>query len=167
MRTFAALVIVGMTAAVTAPASGQTNDPAHPASPGPVPPPLDAPWPPANAGCGDNGPSMRVTPPTVRLTSATLRLTPRAGVRIRLAGNQTAAMFVKIAQVGGKRVGGTQRGTYDCTAPGNFISPHPLSDYGRKLVRRHGSLAVKLTFRIINGSGVTNKRVLSGIIRPE
>jgi hypothetical protein len=98
---------------------------------------------------------------------ATLRLTPRAGVRIRLAGNQTAAMFVKIVQVGGKRVGGTQRGTYDYTAPGNFISPHPLSDYGRKLVRRHGSLAVRLTFRIINGSGVTSKRVLSGIIRPE
>jgi hypothetical protein len=26
---------------------------------------------------------------------------------------------------------------------------------------------VKLTFRIINGSGVTNKRVLSGVIKPE
>jgi len=40
-------------------------------------------------------------------------------------------------------------------------------DAGRKVVRRHGRLAVKLTFRIINGSGVTNKRVLSGVIKPE
>lgn len=136
-------------------------------APGPVPPPLDAPWPPANAGCGENGTTKSDFAPTVGLTSATLRLTPRGGVRIRLRGNQTAAMFVKIAQVGGKRVGGTPRWTYNCAAPANFTNSQRLSDYGRKLVRRHGRLAVKLTFRIINGSGATNKRVLSGVIKPE
>jgi hypothetical protein len=167
MRAFAALLLIGLAAALAAPAPAQTDDPPHPAAPGPVPPPRDAPWPPANAGCGDDGPTMSVAPPTVRLTSDTLRLTPKGGVRIRLRGNQTAAMFVKISQVGGMRVGGTQSGTYTCTVPGNFINSHPLSDYGRRLVRRHGRLAVKLTFRIINGSGVTNKRVLLGVIRPE
>jgi len=49
----------------------------------------------------------------------------------------------------------------------SFTNSQRLSDYGRKIVRRHGRLAVKLTFRIINGSGVTNKRVLSGVIKPE
>jgi hypothetical protein len=167
MRTFAALLLIGMTAALTAPALAQTSPPPNPPAPGPEPPALDAPWPPANAGCGDNGPSMSATPPTVSLTSATVRMSPRGGVRIRLRGNQTAAMSVKIAQVGGKRLAGTERGTYNCTVPGNFTNSHPFSAYGRNLVRRHGRLAVKLTFRIINGSGVTNKRVLSGIIRPE
>ncbi len=167
MRSFTAVLLMSMTAALTAPALAQTNDPANPSAPGPVPPPLDAPWPPAIAGCGENGSTSSDIRPTVRLTSATLRLTPRGGVRIRLRGNQTAAMFVKIAQIGGKRVGGTDRGVYSCTVPGSFISSQRLSDYGRKLVRRHGRLAVKLTFRIINGSGVTNKRVLSGVIKPE
>lgn len=167
MRAFAALLLIGMTAALAAPALAQTNDPANPTAPGPVPPPLDAPWPPANAGCGENGPTTSDIEPTVRLTSATLRLTPRGGVRLRLHGNQTAAMFVKIAQVGGKRVGGSARGSYNCTAPGSFTNSQRLSDYGRKLVRRHRRLAVKLTFRIINGSGATNKQVLSGVIKPE
>ena len=167
MRTFAALLLIGMSAALAAPALAQTDAPPTPAAPGPVPPPLDAAWPPANAGCGENGPSMSTVPPTVRLTSAILRMTLSGRVRIRLRGNQIAAMFVKIAQVGGKRLGGTQRGTYNCTAPGSFDNSPLLSDYGRKLVRRHGRLAVKLTFRIINGSGVTDKRVLSGVIRPQ
>lgn len=165
MRSFAALVLIGLTAALTAPALAQTNDPANPAAPGPVSPPLDAPWPPANAGCGENGTTKSDIAPTVRLTSATLRLTPR-GVRIRLRGSQTAAMFVKIAQVGGKRVGGTTAGSYTCTTPRNSVIAPSLSAYGRKLVRRHGRLAVKITFRLINGSGVTNKRVLSGVIMP-
>ena len=121
MRTFAALLLIGMIAALTAPALAQTNYPANPTAAGPVPPPLDALWPPANAGCGENGTTKSDIQPTVRLTSATLRLTPRGGVRIRLRGGQTAAMFVKLAQVGGKRVGGTERGSYNCTAPGNFI----------------------------------------------
>lgn len=167
MRSFVALLLIGMTAVLTAPALAQTNDPANPMAPGPVPLPLDAPWPPANAGCGENGSTRSDDQPTVRLTSATLRLTPRGGVRIRLRGNQTAAMFVKIAQVGGTRVGGSERGSYNCAAPGSFTNSQGLSDYGRKLVGRHGRLAVKLTFRIINGSGVTNKRVLSGVIKPE
>ena len=167
MRTFAALLLIGMIAALTAPALAQTNYPANLTAAGPVPPPLDALWPPANAGCGENGTTKSDIQPTVRLTSATLSLTPRGGVRIRLRGDQTAAMFMKLAQVGGKRVGGTERGSYNCTAPGNFTNSQRLSDYGRKVVRRHGRLAVKLTFRIINGSGVTNKRVLSGVIKPE
>jgi len=41
------------------------------------------------------------------------------------------------------------------------------TDAGRKVVRRRGRLAAKLTFRIINRSGVTNKHVLSGVIKPE
>jgi len=128
---------------------------------------LDALWPPANAGCGDDGSSVSAVPPTVSLASATLRVTPRGGVRIRLRGNQTAAMFVKIAQVGGKRLGGTELGSYNCAVPGDFTNAQPLSTYGRRLVRRRGRVAVKLTFRIINGSGVTKKRVLSAVIRPE
>ena len=156
MRTFAALLLIGLTAVLTAPALAQTNDPANPTL-----------WPPANAGCGENGSTASDIAPTVRLTSATLRLTPRGDVRIRVRGSQTAAMFVKIAQVGGKRVGGTERGSYNCVTPGTFTNSQRLSDYGRKLVRRHGRLAVKITFRIINGSGVTNKRVLSGVIKPE
>jgi len=167
MRTFAALLLIGMIAALAAPALAQTNDPANPVAPGPVPPPLDALWPPANAGCGENATTKSDIQPTVRLTSATLRLTPRGGVRIRLRGDQTAAMFVKLAQVGGKRVGGTERGSYNCAAPGTFTNSQRLSDYGREIVRRHGRLVVKLTFRIINGSGITNKRVLSGVIKPE
>ena len=167
MRGFTACLLLGLTAILAAPALAQTNDPSTPTAAGPVPPPLDAPWPPANSGCGDDGATRSDIRPTVGLTSATFRLTTRGRLRIRLRGNQTAAMFVKVAQVGGKRVGGTERGTYNCMAPGNFLNSPLLSDYGRKLVRRHGRLVVKLTFRIINGSGVTNKRVLSGVIRPE
>ena len=76
-------------------------------------------------------------------------------------------MTVKIAQVGGKRVGGTAAGGYTCTTPRNTVIAPSLNAYGRKLVRRHGRLAVKITFRLINGSGVTTKRVLSGVIKPE
>jgi hypothetical protein len=121
--------------------------------------------PPARSGCGD-GSTISDRRPTVRLTSTTLRLRDTGHVRIYLRGNQTAAMTVKIAQVGGKRVGGTTAGTYTCTTPGNGLVAVPLDAYGRKLVRRDGRLPVTLTFRLINGSGVTNKRVLSGVIKP-
>lgn len=123
--------------------------------------------PPANSGCGDDGPTKTDGQPTVRLTSATLRLRDSGRVRISVRGNQTAAMTVKIAQVGGKRVGGTAEGSYTCTTPRNSVVAPALNTYGRKLVQRHGRLAVKITFRLINGSGVTNKRVLSGVIKPE
>lgn len=123
--------------------------------------------PPANSGCGDDGPTKSDIQPTVRLTSATLRLRDSGRVRISVRGSQTAAMTVKIAQVGGKRVGGTSAGSYTCTTPRNSVIAPSLNAYGRKLVRRHGRLAVKVTFRLINGSGVTNKRLLSGVIKPE
>lgn len=122
--------------------------------------------PPANSGCGDDGPTKSDSQPTVRLTSATLRLRDSGRVRISVRGSQTAAMTVKIAQVGGKRVGGTAARGYTCTTPRNTVIAPSLNAYGRKLVRRHGRLAVKITFRLINGSAVTNKRVLSGVIKP-
>ncbi len=84
-----------------------------------------------------------------------------------MRGNQTAAMTVKVSQVGGKRVGGTMPGSYTCATPNAGVVSVPINAYGRKLVRRHGRLAVKLTFRLINGSGVTHTRVWSGVIRPE
>jgi hypothetical protein len=123
--------------------------------------------PPANAGCGDDGLTTSDSQPSVRLTSATLRLRETRRVRIFVRGTQTAAMTVTIAQVGGKRVGGTSAGGYTCTTPSNSIVALPLNAYGRKLVQRRGRLAVKITFRLINGSGVTNKRLLSGVIKPE
>ncbi len=43
----------------------------------------------------------------------------------------------------------------------------PLNAYGRKLVERHGRLAVKLTFSLVNGSGMRDYRILSGVIRHE
>ncbi len=122
--------------------------------------------PPANFGCGDDGPTKSDSQPTVRLTSATLRLRDSGRVRISVRGNQTAAMTVKIAQLGGKRVGGTAADSYTCTTPRNSVVAPSLNAYGRKLVRRHGRLAVKITFRLINGSGVTSKRVLWGVIKP-
>ena len=120
----------------------------------------------ANAGCGDDGPTMSPNRPTVRLTSATVRLrVTRARIFVR--GNQTAGMIVKIAQVGGKTVGGTPHGTYTCATPEAGVVSTSLNGYGRKLVRRHGRLAVKLTFRLINGSGVRHNRVWSAVIKPE
>jgi hypothetical protein len=156
MRAFVALLLIAMTAQA-ATAVAQTNSPANP--------PTTALSPPANAGCGD-GTAKSDIQPTVKLSSATLRTTPQRHVHILMRGTQTAGMFVKISQVGGKRVGGTEPGSYTCASPGTFTISIPLSDYGRKIVRRHGRLAVKLTFRLINGSGVTNKRVLSGVIKP-
>jgi hypothetical protein len=122
--------------------------------------------PPANAGCGDDGLTKSDSQPSVRLTSTTLRLRDSGRVRISVRGTQTAAMTLTIAQAGGKRVGGTSAGGYTCTTPSNGIVALPLNAYGRKLVQRHGRLVVKITFRLINGSGVTNKRVLSGVIKP-
>jgi hypothetical protein len=122
-------------------------------------------FPPANAGCGDNGLTQSQHRPTVTLTSATLRLRYTGHARIFLRGNQTAAMTVKIAQVGGKRVGGTPAGGYTCAIPEAGTVAVPISAYGRKLVRRHGRLAVKMTFRLINGSGVKHIRVWSAVIK--
>ncbi|MDP1847603.1 MAG: hypothetical protein Q8K79_07420 [Solirubrobacteraceae bacterium] len=167
MRTFAALLLIGMTAALAASAPAQTNDPANPTAPGPVPSPLDAPYPPAHAGCGEGGLTASQNRPTVRLASATLRLRDTGNVRIFVRANQSSATKVKIAQVGGKRVGGTVPGSYTCANPEKILVSAPLNNYGRKLVRRHGRLAVKITFRLINGSGITNKRVLSGVVKPE
>lgn len=118
-------------------------------------------WPPANSGCGDDGATMSSSQPTVRLSATTLRLRDSGRVRIYLRGNQTAAMTVNIGQIGGTRGTG-----YTCTTPSNGIVALPLNAYGQKLVQRHGRLAVKITFRLINGSGVMNKRVLSGVIKP-
>ncbi len=148
MRIPCALLIVGLIGVLAAPASA-------------------ADFPPANSGCGDDGPTMSGSTPTVRLTSATLRLRDTGRARIFLRGNQTAAMTVKVSQVGGKRVGGTMPGSYTCATPNAGVVSVPINAYGRKLVRRHGRLAVKLTFRLINGSGVTHTRVWSGVIRPE
>lgn len=123
--------------------------------------------PPVNSGCGDDGPTVSDVTPTLRLTSATLRLRDSGRVRVFVRGTQTAAMTVKIVQVGGKRVGGTSAGGYTCTTPGSSVVALALGAYGRKLVRRHGRLAVKITFRLVNGSGFRNTRVLSGVIKPE
>lgn len=123
--------------------------------------------PPARSGCGDDGPTMSATPPTVRLASSTLRLRSTGHVRVHVRGTQTAAMTVKIAQAGGRRIGGTRPGTYTCATPHDGIVAVPLSGFGRRLVHRHGRLTVKVTFRLTNGSGVTSTRVQSAVIRPE
>lgn len=151
MRIHVLIPTLGLTGVLATSASAQTDDT----------------FPPANAGCGAWGMAMTQTPPTVTVTSLRLRDTGR--VRIGVRGNQTAATTVKIAQVGGKQVGGTLPGTYTCTRRDvNVISTMsvPLNAYGRKLVRRHGRLPVKLTFRLINGSGVKHKRVVSSVIKP-
>jgi hypothetical protein len=125
-------------------------------------------FPPVNAGCGAYGMAMSQNRPTVRVTS--LRLRDTGQVRIGVRGNQTAATKVRIAQDGGRRVGGTPADGYTCTRPDVNTTSRisvPLNAYGRKLVRRHGRLPVKVTFRLINGSGVTNTRVVSGVITPE
>ena len=171
MRTSAALLLVGLTGALAASASAQTNDPSNPTAPGPVPPSVNALFPPAGAGCGENGLTRSQNRPTVRLTSTTFPVrgtnTGVGGrVRIPIRATQTAASNVKIAQVGGKRVGGTIGG-YICTEPTKRTASVAVNGYGAKLVKRHGRLAVKVTFRLINGSGVTHTRVWSGVIRPE
>lgn len=84
-----------------------------------------------------------------------------------MRGNQVAATKVRIAQVGGRRVGGTEPRSFTCAAPRNSVISIPINAYGRKLVRRNGRLAVKITFRLINGSGVKHARVWSGVIKPE
>ncbi len=123
-------------------------------------------FPPPNAGCGDDGLTQSQNRPTVRLTSATARLRDTGSARIFLRGNQTAAMTVKVAEVGGKRVGGTAPQSFTCATPNAGVVAVPINAYGRKLVRRHGRLAVKFTFRLVNRSGVTHTRVWSGVIKP-
>jgi hypothetical protein len=112
--------------------------------------------------------------PTVRLTSTTFPMRAEAGqastgrVRIPVHANQIAATKVKLAQVRGKRVGGTAGGSYTCTEPTKHTVSVALDAFGVKLVRRHHRLAVKVTFRLINGSGVTHTalgRASSGLSR--
>lgn len=124
-------------------------------------------WPPANSGCGDDGPTQSASVPTVRLTSASLRLRDTGRARIYLRGNQTAAMTVTIAQVGGKRVGGT-------TPANTPAPPRPgtASWLRRSMPTAASSCGEMAGWRsrspsgLINGSGATNTRVLSGVIRP-
>ncbi len=123
-------------------------------------------WPPANSGCGENGPTMSSDRPTVELASDALGLRDTGRVRVSLRGNQTAATAVTIAQIGGRRVGGTASGTYTCITPAAGVVSLPLNDYGRRLVRRHGELKVTLAFRLVNGSGVTNTVRRVGVVRP-
>ena len=130
-------------------------------------PPASAAGPPASAqGCGEEGLTETRKRPTVTLTSATMRLRETGRARIFLRGTQTAAMTVKVSQVGGKRIGGTPSGGYTCATPDAGFVAVPITAYGRRLVRRHGRLAVKLTFRLINGSGVRHTRVWSAVITP-
>ena len=159
------LVMVGLSGAVVGPAWAQEPD-ALLDSGGPVSAPPNSAFPPAGSGCGDDGLTQSASRPTLTLTSATLPLRDTGRVRIYIRGTQTAAMTVKMAQVGGRRVGGTNPGGYTCTTSGTSVVAPALNAYGRKLVARHGRLAVKLTFRLVNGSGVRHTRVWSGVIRP-
>lgn len=127
---------------------------------------------PANSGCGENGPTMSSRVPTVYLTSATVRLRDNGRARFFLRGTQAAATTVRITQVGGKRVGGTEPRTYTCTPDGSGpdgsgVVSLPINAYGRKLVKRNGRLKVKLVFHLVNGSGVRHTRVQTSVIRPE
>ena len=122
-------------------------------------------WPPADSGCGQSGPTKTQARPTAVLASKTLRLRTTGAVRVYLRGNQTAAASVSITQAGGRRVGGTAAGGYTCTTPKEGIVALPMNSYGRALVRRHGQLRVRLTLRLVNGSGVRDTVTLSGTIR--
>jgi hypothetical protein len=171
VRIQAVLLLVGVSSVLAASASAQTNDPSNPMAPGPVPPSVTAAFPPTAAGCGEKGLTRSQKRPTVRLTSTAFPVrganTGLSGrVRIPIRANQTAASYVKIAQVGGKRVGGTVGG-YICTEPTKRTASVSLDGYGARLVQRHGRLAVRVTFRLINGSGVTHVRSWLGVIRPE
>ncbi|WP_205696541.1 hypothetical protein [Conexibacter sp. SYSU D00693] len=123
--------------------------------------------PPVHSGCGDAGPTQSDTRPTASLASKTLTLRYTGRARMRLIGNQTAAVTVAITQAGGRRVGGTSEGGYTCSRPEAGLVALPINEYGRRLVRRHGSLRVRLTLHLVNGSGVRNTVRLSGVIRPE
>jgi hypothetical protein len=125
--------------------------------------------PPANSGCGENGPTMSSERPTVTLPSTIWfrRSTGRVRIHVR-DGNQVAAAAVRIRQRGGRLVGGNTNHSYTCIdrRPAAIIAL-PLDDYGRTLIRRNARLRVTLTFRIINGSGVRNTISRSAVIRHE
>lgn len=147
------LIVAALAALASAPAAHAATGPA-------------ATWPPANSGCGEDGPTSSSDRPTVALTSRALRLGDTGRVRAQVRGDQTAATTVTITQAGGKRVGGTVAGTYTCATPARAVVSLPINDYGRKLVRRHGRLEVTLTFRLVNGSGVQSTVRRSAVIRP-
>jgi hypothetical protein len=135
---------------------------------GVIAPPTPATAPPVASGCGDDGPTMSASRPTMTLPrTLTLRSTGR--VRIVLtSASQTAAATVKLAQAGGRRVGGTAPGTHTCTngARASSTVSVPLDAYGRRLVRRHGHLRVRVTLNLVNGSDVTNRVRGLAVIRP-
>ncbi|MEJ7894376.1 MAG: hypothetical protein WKF94_17235 [Solirubrobacteraceae bacterium] len=119
------------------------------------------------AGCGENGPTKSEEKPTARLPS-TMVLRYTGSVRMRVTGtNQIAGATVRLIQRGGRKVGGTASGTYTCIDPAYKTTGAPLTDYGRRLVRRHGSLQVTVVFHLINGSGVTNTIERKATIRLE
>lgn len=130
--------------------------------------PASADLPPTNSGCGDAGSTKSAERPTVTLgQSMTLRSTGRARLVLSNA-NQTAAATVRIAQAGGRRIGGTPSGGYTCIShdqPRNVVAI-PIKAYGRRLVKRNGKLRVSVTFRIVNGSGVANTVRGTAVIRP-
>lgn len=120
-------------------------------------------------GCRDFGSAAPTADkPTVSLASSTLTLRNKDRVRVRIVvrGNQATQATVSIAQPGGRLVGGTDRGTYTCTFPDSSVVSLPLNSYGRALVRRHRKLSVRLTWQLVNGSGVRNTVRLSGVVRP-
>ncbi len=89
-------------------------------------------------------------------------------VRMRVTGaNQTAGATVRLTQRGGRKVGGTASGRTLAPFPTPADIGVPLTDYGRRLVERHGSLQVTVVFHLINGSGLTNTIERQASIRLE
>jgi hypothetical protein len=131
--------------------------------------PASADLPPTNSGCGEAGSTKTDVRPNVTFgQSMTLRYTRRARLVLTNA-NQTAAATVRVVQAGGRRVGGTPAGGYTCISDDQTRSAVaiPINEYGRRLVKRNGRLRVTVTFRIVNGSGVTNTVRGTAVIRPE
>ncbi|MCP9491566.1 MAG: hypothetical protein MSC31_17075 [Solirubrobacteraceae bacterium MAG38_C4-C5] len=83
-------LIVAALAALGAPAAHAASDPG-------------ATWPPANSGCGEEGPTMSTEAPTMGLSSAELRLRDTGRVRAQVQGDQTAATTVTITQADSSR----------------------------------------------------------------
>jgi hypothetical protein len=93
----------------------------------------------------------------VQLVSTMLTVGDTGRVRMLVyGGDQTAAATVSITQESGRTVGATPSGGYTCTTAGESTILLPLNHYGRALVRRHGNIGVRLTWQLVNGSGVRN-----------
>ncbi len=125
-------------------------------------------WPPSGpSGCGeltrsDEKPFVSV------LRDGWLRYTGKARIFLP-SSTQQAAATVSITQAGGRRIGGTLGFMYTCTpapaGPSAYVAL-PITDYGRRLIRRHGRLSVTVTLRILNGSNVRNVVRQRVTIRP-